>query len=188
MLLVYVMFGVTVVSLGLLAAVLHFVIKMKRGVEDNRSHFDSRFVVVENEVSHVHERIDAMVDKNGEDLEKAVVQTQDFVRSLNLTQQAVDNLSSKHHDYHEGMLDKLNKAGDLIVGYESFYEGTMAELEEMVRFMDIISKRPVVSTDPDFVNFQRAVQLMGQVVSKYTSVASSLKSQKESAKLNTGNG
>src|SRR3990167_9780638 len=86
-------------------------------------------------------------------------------------------VSDQHEEYHDGMLEKLNHAGELIVNYESFYESTLSELDEISRFLDILSKRPTLSSDPDFSNFTRAIQLMTQIVSKYSSVAAELKKE-----------
>lgn len=84
-------------------------------------------------------------------------------------------VSDQHEEYHNGMLEKLNRAGELIVGYETFYDNSLSELDELSRFVDILSKRPAVSSDPDFTSFVRAVQVMVQILSKYSSVASDLK-------------
>ncbi|MDO8659557.1 MAG: hypothetical protein Q7K54_03055, partial [Candidatus Parcubacteria bacterium] len=69
-------------------------------------------------------------------------------------------INEQHNEFHDEMLEKLNKAGELIVNYENFYESTLQELDEIMRFLEILQKRPTVSSDPDYVNFQRAVQLM----------------------------
>ena len=83
--------------------------------------------------------------------------------------------AEQHEEYHDGMLEKLNHAGELIVGYETFFENSLSELDELFRFIDILSKRPAVSSDPDFTSFVRAVQAMTQVISKYSSVAEEIK-------------
>ena len=77
--------------------------------------------------------------------------------------------------YHEDMLEKLNKAGELIVNWENFYESSLSELEDIIKFVEILSKRPAVSSDPDFANFVRAVQLMTQIIEKYSDVSRELK-------------
>ena len=96
---------------------------------------------------------------------------------LKQAKEASSKVSDQHEEYHDGMLEKLNHAGELIVNYESFYESTLSELDEISRFLDILSKRPTLSSDPDFSNFTRAIQLMSQIVSKYSSVAVELKKE-----------
>ena len=91
-------------------------------------------------------------------------------------------VSDQHEEYHDGMLEKLNHAGELIVGYESFYENSLVELEELSRFVDVLSKRPAVSNDPDFTSFVRAVQVMVQILSKYSTVANDLKGESQTIK------
>ena len=91
-------------------------------------------------------------------------------------------VSDQHEEYHDGMLEKLNHAGELIVGYESFYENSLVELEELSRFVDVLSKRPAVSNDPDFTSFVRAVQVMVQILSKYSTVANDLKGESQAIK------
>lgn len=93
-------------------------------------------------------------------------------------------VSDQHVEYHGEMLEKLNKAGELIVGYETFFENTLAELDEITRFVDILSKRPALSNDPDYANFTRAVQMMAQTITRYSSVADNLR--KESKETKTG--
>lgn len=92
-------------------------------------------------------------------------------------------VSDQHGEFHGEMLEKLNKAGELIVGYETFFENTLVELDEITRFIDVLSKRPSLSNDPDYANFTRAVQLMVQTISRYSSVADNLR--KESKEIKT---
>lgn len=83
----------------------------------------------------------------------------------------------QHDEFHQDLLEKLNKAGELIVNYESFYEETLSELDEIFRFIEMLSKRSSISSDPDFVNFSRGIQLTQQIISKYTSVSLELKNK-----------
>lgn len=98
------------------------------------------------------------------------------------TKELSKKVFDRHEEYHSEMLEKLNRAGELIVGYETFYDNSLAELDEVFRFVDALSKRPAVSSDPDFANFVRAVQALSQVIAKYTSIADELKKERKDIK------
>lgn len=126
-------------------------------------------------VSDLKEHIKIMKEDN----EAYYHDTLDGIMKLN---EVSTKVKDQHEEYHDGMLEKLNHAGELIVGYETFYENSLLELEELSRFVDILSKRPAVSSDPDFTSFVRAVQVMVQILSKYSAVATELKRENQAAK------
>lgn len=106
------------------------------------------------------------------EMQEAFVQTKEISKKV----------SDQHEEYHDGMLQKLNQAGELIVGYETFFENSLVELEDLSRFVDVLSKRPAVSSDPDFTSFVRAVQVMVQILSRYSAVAADLKKESQVTK------
>lgn len=116
---------------------------------------------------------------NLKDFQLSLVDVKDHTKEIRQETHEIKEISKKnieqHEEYHNNMLEKLNHAGELIVNYESFYESTLSELDEVIRFLEILSKRPTLSTDPDFANFSRAVQLVSQIISRYSSVAENLK-------------
>ena len=131
----------------------------------NKSTFSEKLQDVEKKIVG----LDAEASVNLQNLQKSLSE------ELKETKEISKKISDDHEKYHDGMLQKLNQAGELIVGYESFFENSLAELDELSRFVDILSKRPAVSSDPDFTSFVRAVQVMVQILAKYSEVASSLK-------------
>ncbi|MEK6878958.1 MAG: hypothetical protein AABY22_05085 [Nanoarchaeota archaeon] len=84
--------------------------------------------------------------------------------------ESLKKLNNQYESYHADVLDKMNKAGELILSYENFYQSTLSELSEIFRFIEMLNKRPMMSSDPDFVNFNRAIQMMGDLISKYSAL------------------
>lgn len=131
------------------------------------------------EIKNEQKNLTAAIKTVNEELK--ILETDDtktILEKLSKTTEIVQDVSKQHKEFHGDMLEKLNQAGELIVGYETFYENSLAELDEIFRFVDILSKRPAVSSDPDFANFVRAVQLMTETISKYSTVSDALKRNK----------
>ncbi|MBI2449266.1 hypothetical protein HYV49_03130 [Candidatus Pacearchaeota archaeon] len=99
----------------------------------------------------------SVTKENNKDLEKKIIDVDSSLKELK--------------NNYESIMDKVDKAGELLLSYESFYESTLVELDEVFKFVEMLNKRPILSTDPDFANFSRAIQLMGGAISKYQSLS-----------------
>lgn len=127
------------------------------------------------------------------DLETTIAGLKQFTREeLNRYEEKIKNIDDSlkkmndlYEKHHIDVLEKMNKAGELIISYEDFYISTINELDDVFRFVETLSKRPVISSDPDYANFIRAVQAMESVISKYSSLGEKIsQSKKESDSLN----
>lgn len=132
---------------------------------------DSRLGIQTNEISKQE------TEKLLSELKVILAHINDCKEYIKETKDISVKVSEQHEEYHAGMLEKLNKAGELIVNYENFYESTLNELDEVERFIEGLSKRPAVSSDPDFANFHRAITLMTQIIARYSNIAQQLKKE-----------
>lgn len=148
---------------------------LEKTVETNKLISAAGRADVEEGLAEIEKSLDVNL-KGFKELETVLTQEiHQLVPEIRESKDISRKISDQHEEFHEGMLEKLNKAGELIVGYENFFEMSLAELDELSRFVDVLSKRPAVSSDPDFTSFVRAVQLMQQIISRYSVIASDLK-------------
>lgn len=148
----------------------------------NKDAFSEKLNNLDKKVAGIDGEMSVSIIANN-DFNESLLTKIDAVQShVNDIKEVSKKVFEQHEDYHNGMLEKLNHAGELIVGYETFYENSLVELEELSRFVDILSKRPAVSSDPDFTSFVRAVQVMVQILSKYSAIAADLKKESQVTK------
>lgn len=162
----------------------------------NKTAFAEKFNTLDKKIDGIDGEMSVSINANNDFSENLLTELKlilphinDLKQYINETNQEViatkelsKKASEQHEEFHDGMLGKLNLAGELIVGYESFYENSLVELEDLSRFVDLLSKRPAVSNDPDFTSFVRAVQVMVQILSKYSTVANDLKRESQAIK------
>lgn len=145
----------------------------------NKTAFVERLNSLDKKIDGIDGEMSVSINTNNDFNESLLAELKLVLPQVVETKELSKKTSEQHEEYHDGMLEKLNHAGELIVGYETFFENSLVELEELSRFVDILSKRPAVSSDPDFTSFVRAVQVMVQILSKYSAVATDLKRESQ---------
>ena len=68
----------------------------------------------------------------------------------------------------------LRKSFLVIASYEKIYNETLDDIEVIIEFLEQLDKRELLSTDPDFVNFNKAVDYAYNVLSKYLAESTSM--------------
>src|SRR5574342_24761 len=108
---------------------------------------------IETEASATEDRLKQLI--KDESIRITNETEEEFEHAQNLSNTRYKDLDSSlkeikklYEEYHLDVLDKMDKAGELIISYENFYESTLSDLSEVFRFVEMLNKRPLLSTDP----------------------------------------
>jgi len=64
-------------------------------------------------------------------------------------------------------LKKNIEASEQLTNYDTFYESTLEDIEEMVDYLDTLNKKEMISLDPDVQKLTRATKLIREILTGY---------------------